>query len=64
MPWLYALLLVLALPYLARGWLPLTGTVVVLALVCSVLTVIATLEHVWSNQIRDSHGGLFVIPSA
>jgi len=22
------------------------------------------LEHVWSNQIQDSHGALFVIPSA
>ena len=43
-----------ALPYLARGWLPLTGTVVVLALVCSVLTVIATLGLTMAYQNAES----------
>ncbi len=43
-----------ALPYLARGWLPLTGTLVALALVCSVLNAIATLGLTMAYQNAES----------
>ena len=42
------------LPYLARGWLPLTGAVVALALVCSVLNVIANLGLTTAYQNAES----------
>ncbi|MHA1528025.1 MAG: DMT family transporter [Alphaproteobacteria bacterium] len=42
------------LPYLARGWLPLTGMVVALALVCSVLNVIANLGLAMAYQNAES----------
>ncbi len=42
------------LPYLARGWLPLTGTVVALALVCSVLNVTANLGLTMAYQNAES----------
>ncbi len=42
------------LPYLARGWLPLTGTLVAFALACSVLNVIATLGLTMAYQNAES----------
>ena len=42
------------LPYLARGWLPLTGTLVALALACSVLNVIANLGLTMAYQNAES----------
>ena len=42
------------LPYLARGWLPLTWTLVGLALVCSVLNVIANLGLTMAYQNAES----------
>jgi drug/metabolite transporter (DMT)-like permease len=42
------------LPYLARGWLPLTLTVVALALGCSVLNVIANLGLTMAYQNAES----------
>ena len=41
-------------PYLARGWLPLTWTLVALALVCSVLNVIANLGLTMAYQNAES----------
>ncbi len=43
-----------ALPYLARGWLPLTGTLVALALVCSVLHATANLGLTMAYQNAES----------
>ena len=43
-----------ALPYLARGWMPLTGTLVALALACSVLNVTANLGLTMAYQNAES----------
>jgi drug/metabolite transporter (DMT)-like permease len=42
------------LPYLARGWMPLTGTLVALALACSVLNVTANLGLTMAYQNAES----------